>query len=82
MGIGSPGNVVDSGGLVVRHGHGGYYWKTKDLREEHGPFESLVEALDDVDRQAGADRIGEPEDWLDSVGYEAAFPGPSPIDAL
>jgi hypothetical protein len=57
----------------VRERADGYYWKAKGVRKEHGPFGSLVDALDAIQREAGADLIGEPEDWTDEIGYEAAY---------
>ena len=66
--------VLDSGGLCVDERADGYYWRAKGTRDTHGPFASLVDALDDIQREAGVDLVGEPEDWLDDVGYEAAYP--------
>jgi hypothetical protein len=66
--------VLDSDGLCVNERAEGYFWKLKGVRREHGPFESLVDALDDIQRRVGSDLIGEPEDWIDDVGYEAAYP--------
>jgi hypothetical protein len=66
--------VLDRGGLCVDERTDGYYWKAKGVRHVHGPFASLVDALDDVQREAGADLVGDPEDWIDDVGYEAAYP--------
>ena len=37
-------------------------------------FESGGLCVDDIEREAGADLVGEPEDWIDDVGYEAAYP--------
>jgi hypothetical protein len=66
--------ILDADGLCLHEGADGYYWKAKGVRQMHGPFASLVEALDDIQREAGADLIGEAEDWIDEVGYEAAYP--------
>jgi len=67
-------HVMDSGGLCVDERSDGYYWKAKGTRDTHGPFGSLVDALDDLQRESGSDLVGEPEDWIDDVGYEAAYP--------
>jgi hypothetical protein len=64
----------ESGDLHVDERDDGYYWNAKGSREMHGPFGSLVDALDDIQQRAGSDLIGEPEDWIDDVGYEAAYP--------
>ena len=64
----------ETGDLHVDERADGYYWKAKGGRRTHGPFGSLVDALDDIQRDGGADLIGEPEDWIDDVGYEAAYP--------
>lgn len=66
--------VLDGSTLCLHEGTDGFYWKAKGVRQTHGPFPSLVEALDDIQREAGADLVGEPEDWIDEVGYEAAYP--------
>lgn len=66
--------VLQNGGLCVDERADGYYWTAKGARRTHGPFDSLVDALDDIQREAGADLVGEAEDWIDDVGYEAAFP--------
>jgi hypothetical protein len=66
--------IFDSRGRCVDERSDGYYWKAKGARQTHGPFASLVDALDDIQREAGSDVIGEPEDWIDEVGYEAAYP--------
>jgi hypothetical protein len=67
-------SMLDNGGLCVDERADGYYWKAKGVRQIHGPFDSLVDALDDIQREAGADLVGEPEDWIEEVGYEAAYP--------
>jgi hypothetical protein len=66
--------VLDANGLCVSEAADGYYWKAKGARAMHGPFVSLVDALDDVQRESGADLVGDADDWLEDVGYEAAFP--------
>ncbi len=65
---------LEGGGLCVDERADGYYWKAKGVRDVHGPFASLVEALDDLQRESGSDLVGDPEDWIDDVGYEAAYP--------
>jgi hypothetical protein len=66
--------VINGDGLCVDERSDGYYWKAKGARDTRGPFGSLVDALDDIQREAGSDLVGEPEDWLDDVGYESAYP--------
>jgi hypothetical protein len=66
--------ILDGDGMCLRERADGYYWKAKGVRKEHGPFGSLVDALDDIQREAGSDLIGEAEDRIDEIGYEAAFP--------
>jgi hypothetical protein len=66
--------VFDAGGVRVRDRSDGYYWKFGGVSGEHGPFETLVDALDDAERGAGVDRVGEADAGLDNIGYEAAFP--------
>jgi hypothetical protein len=66
--------VLESGGLCVNECSDGYFWKLKGVKQEHGPFGTLVDALDDIQKSVGSDLIGEPEDWIDEVGYEAAYP--------
>lgn len=64
----------ETGDLHVDERADGYYWNARGRRGAHGPFASLVDALDDIQRDGGTDLIGEPEDWVDDVGYEAAYP--------
>jgi hypothetical protein len=73
-GRGAAGGVFDAGGVRVPDRSDGYYWKFEGGNGEHGPFETLVHALDDAERGAGVDRIGKPDAFLDNIGYEAAFP--------
>jgi hypothetical protein len=72
--------IFDSGGILVQERERSYFWRLKGTRAEYGPFDTLIDALDDVERRGSADLIGNREDWLDDVGYEAAFQG-RPADA-
>jgi hypothetical protein len=65
--------IFDQGGVLILDRKGGAFWRLKRTGTEHGPFKTLIDALDDFERRAGADPVGEPEDWLDEIGYEAAY---------
>ena len=66
--------AIDALGVYLHECADGYYWRAKGVRRSHGPFTTLVDALDDIQRESGADLVGDPEDWIDDVGYEAAYP--------
>jgi hypothetical protein len=66
--------LVFDDGICVQCTSQGFFWRWKGATVLHGPFETLREALHDVDDPARADRIGACVRGSDDIGYEAAFP--------